>query len=257
MSSSRRSPPRQKLSPLPKAPKDLPKLPYETTTAEIDASQKADVAAHFQKKKPEPRPIYTDKQVNYALDFLNTPSQYDLHHKPDYYKRTMEKERVRSKSASQSKSSKSTSGKRADVPQLGQQTKQSIPPLKVLSDNVSSVMQQPIDMEVAAKVAASCGVSIADLLQERVPIAVATPKPQFVMGEPLVSKDRLGEIQTHMRRLHDWYMYASRNQRIMIVLQVPKDYYFRPDEIHVEFAELFQMYNFEALDKSLMSCDCL
>ena len=71
---------------------------------------------------------------------------------------------------------------------------------------------------------------------------------KFVMGEPLVSKDRLGEMQTHMRSLHDWYMCASRNERIMIVLQVPKDYYFRPDEIHVEFSELFQMYNFEALD---------
>ena len=61
-----------------------------------------------------------------------------------------------------SKSSKSASGKRRDVPQLGKQAKQSIPPLKVLSEDVPQVLQQ--DMEEAAKLAAAMGVSVAELL---------------------------------------------------------------------------------------------
>jgi hypothetical protein len=61
-----------------------------------------------------------------------------------------------------------------------------------------------------------------------------------------------------MFSLHAWYLTAAKNGRIMIVLRVPKEYYAgRQEEIHVEFDELFQMYNFEALDKSLMSCYCL
>ena len=43
----------------------------------------------------------------------------------------------------------------------------------------------------------------------------------------------------------------------MIVAKVPHDYYFREEEVHVEFLELFQLYTFDAIDKSFMSCYCL
>jgi len=282
MSSNRRSPPRQKRSPLPKVPKDLPKLAYHKTDAEIDAYVKADVARQLQKKKPEPRQVFTNKQIAYAEYFLTLPNQYNLHHKPDDYKRTLQKTRSASgskssKSAGGSKSSQSAGGKRADVPQLGQQAKQSIPPLKVRSD-VPQLGQQakrsipplkvlsenvPLrpenqSLEEAQKWAAQWNIPVEDIMGERgLPKAVAAPKPTFVMGQPLVSKNRLDEMQSHMRRLHAWYLDVSRNQRTMIVLQVPSDFYFRRSEIHVDFEELFQMYNFEALDKSLMSCYCL
>jgi hypothetical protein len=74
-------------------------------------------------KEPEPCPKYTEKQKEYAKYLLNLPSQYDLHHKPDDYLRTLQKEGKKSRShasASGSKSSTSTSKKRLDVPQLGQ-----------------------------------------------------------------------------------------------------------------------------------------
>jgi hypothetical protein len=77
------------------------------------------------------------------------------------------------------------------------------------------------------------------------------------MGEPWVNKDRLEELPTHMRHLHAWYLNVAKNGRIMIVVRVPREYYGRPEEIHVDFEELFQMHNCEALDKSLMSCYCL
>ena len=52
---------------------------------------KAECVAQLQKKKPEPAPVYTEKQKAYALSFLNTKSQYDLHHKLDDYLRTLKK----------------------------------------------------------------------------------------------------------------------------------------------------------------------
>jgi hypothetical protein len=73
------------------------------------------------------------------------------------------------------------------------------------------------------------------------PKAVVAPKPKFVMGEPLVSKERLEELPTHMRHLHAWYLNEAKNERIMIVANIPWEYYGRPKKIHVEFEELFQM----------------
>jgi hypothetical protein len=84
---------------------------------------------------------------NYAKYLLTLPSQYDLHHKPDDYLHTLQKEGEKSRSsrsASGSKSSKSARRKRSNIPQLGQQAKQSILPLKVLSENVPSLVQQKV-----------------------------------------------------------------------------------------------------------------
>src|SRR4051812_2918195 len=122
------------MSPLPIVPhKNLPTRPYDRTDAESAAIAKAEVAAHFEKKKPEPAPVYTEKQKAYALDFLNIKSQYQLHHKPDDYLHTVDKKvtksksikstngrKLASKSASRSKSSKTASGKKSYVSQLGQ-----------------------------------------------------------------------------------------------------------------------------------------
>ena len=116
---------------------------------------------------------------------------------------------------------------------------------------------QGLAFERAKELAAACGVSVEDLLasqDDRIPKVVVAPKPQFVMGEPLVNKD---DLPTNMCYLHQWYLSESKNGRTMIVLSVPREYYGRSEEIHIDFDELFQMYNGDALDKSLMSCYCL
>jgi hypothetical protein len=162
-------------------------------------------------------------------------------------------------SESGSKSSTSTSKKRSDIPQLGQQAKQSIPPLRVLSKNVPSLVQGQ-NLEIVEKWAAEWGMSVEDVLasqDDRFPKAVVAPKPKFVMGGPLVSKEKLEDLPTNMCYLHTWYLNEAKNGRIMIVARVPREYYGRPEDIHVDFDELFQMYNCDALDKSLMSCYCL
>lgn len=146
--------------------------------------------------------------------------------------------------------------KKSDVPQLGQHAKQSIPPLKVLTENVPPSVQG-LALESAKEFAAACGVSVEELLSsqdDKIPKVVVAPKPQFVMGEPLVSKD---DLPTNMRYLHQGYLSESKNGRTMIVLSVPQEYYGRPEQIHIDFDELFQMYNGDALDKSLISCYCL
>jgi hypothetical protein len=140
----------------------------------------------MKKKEPEPRPEYTEKQKYYAKYLLTLPLQYDLHHKPDDYLRILQKEGKKSRSrtsASGRKSSTSASKKRSDVPQLGQQAKQSIPPLRVLSENVPSPVQGQ-SLEIAKKWADEWGMSVEDVLasqDERFPKAVVASKPKFVM----------------------------------------------------------------------------
>jgi hypothetical protein len=83
-------------------------------------------------------------------------------------------------------------------------------------------------LEEANKWAAEWNMSVEEIMasqDELFPKAVVAPKPKFVMGEPLVSKERLEELATHMRHLHAWYLNDAKNGRIMIVGNVPREYY--------------------------------
>jgi hypothetical protein len=115
-------------------------------------------------------------------------------------------------------------------------------------------------LEIAQKWADEWGMSVEDVLasqDERFSMAVVAPKSKFVMGGPLVNKERLEDLPTNIRYLHAWYMNEAKNGRIMIMACVPRENYGRLEEIHVDFDKLFQTYNCDALDKSLMSCYCL
>ncbi|KAI4985863.1 hypothetical protein ZWY2020_018493 [Hordeum vulgare] len=205
-----------------------------------------------------PPPALDTKQeraTKNASPMIPKPQSTPKRKLPPLPKKEVKKSRSRA-SSSGSKSSSTTSKKKSDVPHLGQHAKQSIPPLKVLTENVPPSMQG-LALESAKKLAAACGVSVEELLSsqdDKIPKAVVAPKHQFVLGEPLVSKD---DLPTNMRYLHQWYLSESKNGRTMIVPSVPKEYYGRPEQIHIDFDELFQMYNGDALDKSLMSCYCL
>jgi hypothetical protein len=75
MSSKRRSPPKRKLSPLPKVPHvNLPIRPYDRTPEENARIAKEHYNAQMKKKEPEPRPEYTEKQKEYAKYLLTLPS---------------------------------------------------------------------------------------------------------------------------------------------------------------------------------------
>ena len=153
---------------------------------------------------------------------------------------------------------KNAISKKSDVPLLGQHAKQTIAPLKVVSQNVPLLAQQPLDMSIAAELATIMEITLDELLGPQLDHLPKMPiSPKYVAGEDLVSKERLRELPTQMRSLHKWYLNAVKEERIMIVVKVSHDYYFREEEVHVEFPELFQLYTFDAIDKSLMSCYCL
>ena len=80
---------------------------------------------------------------------------------------------------------------------------------------------------------------------------------KYVHGKPLVRPDQVQHLPTQMRRLHDWYMQVTQEERIMLMVQAQEEHYFRKEEICIMLEELFQLYNQDAIDKSLVSCYCL
>ena len=185
------------------------------------------------KKKIDP------KVVKHFVDFLERPPQYSP---PSDYDRSIIKslnEKVR-----RSRSS-SASGKK--VPHLGEQANQSIPPLNVFSDDDPNV----------GTIARNLGLTVAQLLgKEEAPKADLAYR--YEHGKPLIRPEQVPHLQTQMRRLHEWYMQASEAGNTMLMVAVRDEHYFRGrDEIHVEFDELFQLYNQDDLDKYLVSSYCL
>jgi hypothetical protein len=111
------------------------------------------------------------------------------------------------------------------------------------------------DLRVA-DLARSQGLTVGQLLGvDEIPKAEIAWK--YVYGEPLVRPEQIPGLPTQMRRLHEWYMKAAKEERKFLMVAVRNEHYYRQDEICIEIDEFYQLFNQEALDKSLISCYCL
>ena len=83
-------------------------------------------------------------------------------------------------------------------------------------------------------------------------------KRKYVRGQPLVAPDKVKNLPTRMYELHQWYMNITKiSNRVSLMVNVKEDHYYHEKAGSVEYLELFQLYNKEALDKSIVSCYCL
>ena len=76
-------------------------------------------------------------------------------------------------------------------------------------------------------------------------------------GKSLVPPDQIEFLPTQMRRLHDWYMNVTREGRKVLLVQVTEEHYIGKDELHVYLEELYQLYQLDSLDLSIVSTYCL
>ena len=207
------------------------------TEEETRAVVAAEVKAHFAPKPPPPpKEILPTKAIERFVRCLkhvpNMPSDYDRSIKKSYKKQMQQ-----SISESSNKSGKT-------VPQLGEQEMQSIPPLKVITDKETDA------------VARDFGLSVDQLLgSEEIPMADVAW--QYAPGKSLVRPEQVPHLSTQMRRLHEWYLKEVKNGREMLMVKVKEEHYFYENELCIEFPEIFQLYNQDALDKSIVSCYCL
>ena len=83
-------------------------------------------------------------------------------------------------------------------------------------------------------------------------------KRKYAWGQPLVKPEEVKQLPTRMYELHQWYMdITKRSNRESLMVNVKKDDYYHEKALFIEYTELFQLYNQDALDKSIVSCYCL
>jgi hypothetical protein len=123
-----------------------------------------------------------------------------------------------------------------DVAQLEQQSKQSIDPLIVEGDFIGLTREQ---------------------LAEGAPIPTSgyDKYQTYVYGQSLVNPDNYSQLGTQMFLLNKWYLEVTKNDEAAWVIgRMRPEHYLGYDMLYVEFNELHQLLNREALDKSLLSC---
>ena len=90
------------------------------------------------------------------------------------------------------------------------------------------------------------------------PLKESEIKWKYVWGQPLVHPDKVKDLPTRMYELHQWYMNITKiSDRLSLMVNVKEDHYYHEKAVSVEYSELFQLYNQDALDKSIVSCYCL
>ena len=106
----------------------------------------------------------------------------------------------------------------SSVPQLGTQSKQSIPPFKVLS----TYEQQLLDF------AKSAGLTPAQLQgEEQIAPHKGAHRSKYVPGQPLVWPQLVQYLPTRMYELHNWHMTQAASGMTMLYVRIEDHHFFR------------------------------
>ena len=83
-------------------------------------------------------------------------------------------------------------------------------------------------------------------------------KHPFEIGKPLVRPNQVKDLPSKMRRVHHWYMKAAAKGGNWIYVHHKNEHYGHGDDmVMIEFEELYQLYQMDDLDKSILSAYCL
>jgi hypothetical protein len=219
------------------------------------------------KREGEPKPVYSDKQKQWAKSFLNTPSQA-AKNLPDDYLRELRrqalafknrKELAEKKALKDEAESKLERGK--EVAQLGEQSKQSIAPLIVQAadpdapDIIAAAAAHGLTVTSAREQAADLGITLRALLGlDEAPMkdVVFT----YVKNGPLVEPAQEEDLPRQMKGLLNWYKgyIKHKNAKDYIYAEVRYEHHFKHYWVQIHLSELFQLFNLRDLDKSIISC---
>ena len=82
-------------------------------------------------------------------------------------------------------------------------------------------------------------------------------KRKYVRGQPFAEPDKVKNLPTRMYELHQWYMNITKiSNRESLMMNVKHEHYYHEKALAIEYPELFQLFNQDALDKSIISCYC-
>ena len=116
-----------------------------------------------------------------------------------------------------------------------------------------------VDPEFVAmyrEAAAAHGLTIAQYLDQLE--AVQEVAYRYEYGRPLVKPELVNELPTKMRRVHKWYMEATKKSANWINIGIKNEYFGSGDGmLMIELVELFQLFNQDVIDKAILSAYCL
>jgi hypothetical protein len=239
----------------------LPKRTYDLTDEEIQAKCRADLDAHFAPKSPPPpKEKVSEDVVEHFIRMAKEPAPKPVD--SDYERQLRKAHLAKKKKESSSSSSQGAAAKKSGktVPQLGEQAVQSIPPLIVPTHVSTGAADELVITDDHRRMAAEAGVTVYQLLdiEPMDKIREEDVKRKYARGEPLVKPEEVKKLPTRMYELHEWYMkIAKTTNRESLMVKVKAEHYFHENALYVEFTELFQLFNQDALDKSIVSCYCL
>nr|AAV44055.1 hypothetical protein [Oryza sativa Japonica Group] len=197
---------------------------YDCTQEELDAYVASEVRRQLKPRSPEKK-IPIDPSVRNFFRGMSAPAKEAI--KLSDYERTLKK---------------ASSGKSKPVPQLGEQPDQEIEPLVTGED---FGIQEFIN---------DTGLTTDQLLRGT-PIEKAEVKYMYELSKSLVKPEQLQSLPTQMYKFHQLYMEMSATGREMIRARI-RDTDFLPgdDILWINFKGIYEPYQLDALDVSIMSC---
>ena len=74
----------------------------------------------------------------------------------------------------------------------------------------------------------------------------------------MVKPEEVKKLSTRMYELRQWYMEICKtHNREFLMVKVKEEDYFHETALSIDYTELFQLFNYDAIDKSIVSCYCL
>jgi hypothetical protein len=225
----------------------------EENAADVNAQHQEWLASLKKPKAAEFPSTPAEKAAVFKM--LKTLEQPPPRLTPDYDRQ------IRKSVQANKERSKSSSASGKSVPQLGEQKNQSCPPLKVFSNTAegSSTGDVAIDPEFVAiygEAAAAHGMSIQDYLSQLEVFQKVAYTYRY--RHTLVKPELVNGLPTKMRRLHKWYMRACEEGANWIYVAYGNEHYGHGNGVvMIEFSELFQLYQQDAIDKAILSAYCL
>nr|AAS07297.1 hypothetical protein [Oryza sativa Japonica Group]ABF96782.1 transposon protein, putative, CACTA, En/Spm sub-class [Oryza sativa Japonica Group] len=197
---------------------------YDCTQEELDTYVASEVRRQLKPRSPEKK-IPIDPSARNFFRGMSTPAKEAI--KLSDYERTLKK---------------ASSGKSKPVPQLGEQPNQEIEPLVTGED---FGIQEFIN---------DTGLTTDQLLRGA-PIERAEVKYMYELGKPLVKPEQLQSLPTQMYKFHQLYMEMSATGREMIGARIRDTDFLQGDDIlWINFKGIYELYQLDALDVSIMSC---
>nr|AAK53831.1 Unknown protein [Oryza sativa] len=197
---------------------------YDCTQEELDAYVASEVKRQFKPRSPEKK-IPIDPSVRNFFRGMSASVKEAI--KLSDYERTLKK---------------ASSGKSKPVPQLGEQPNQEIEPL--VTGKEMTIEQFITDTGLTT-----------DQLLGVAPIEKAEVKYMYELGKPLVKPELLQSLPTQMYKFHQLYMEMSATGREMIGARIRDTDFLQGDDIlWINFRGIYELYQLDALDVSIMSC---